>query len=130
MVSNIDDIHVVRDATRGGLGEVLCEIAEAARCRIEIEEKEIPVSEAVSSACELLGLDPLFVANEGVLVIILPGEEAESALRLIRSTRLGREARIIGRVTEGRAGEVVMRTWLGTPRNIYRASGEQLPRIC
>ncbi len=130
LVSNIDDIHVVRDATRGGLGEVLCEIAEAARCRIEIEEKEIPVSEAVSSACELLGLDPLFVANEGVLVIILPGEEAESALRLIRGTRLGREARIIGRVTEGRAGEVVMRTWLGTPRNIYRASGEQLPRIC
>lgn len=130
LVTNIDDVHVVRDATRGGLGEVLCEIAEAARCRIEIEEKEIPVNEAVASACELLGLDPLFVANEGVLVIILPGEKAEKALRLIQSSKLGKEARIIGRVTEGRAGEVVMHTWLGTPRNIYRLSGEQLPRIC
>ena len=130
LLSNIDDIHVIRDATRGGVGEVLCEIADAAHCRIEIDEKNIPVSEAVSSACDLLGLDPLFVANEGVMIIILPEKDAETALRLIRENPLGRHAQIIGRVTDGREGEVMMQTVLGTYRSIYRLSGEQLPRIC
>ena len=130
LLSNIDDIHVIRDATRGGVGEVLCEIADAAHCRIEIDEKNIPVSEAVSSACDLLGLDPLFVANEGVMVIILPEKDAETALRLIRENPLGRHAQIIGRVTDGKEGEVMMQTVLGTYRSIYRLSGEQLPRIC
>ena len=87
-----------------------------AHCRIEIDEKNIPVSEAVSSACDLLGLDPLFVANEGVMVIILPEKDAKTALRLIRENPFGRHAQIIGRVTDGKEGEVMMQTVLQCPR--------------
>jgi len=124
-------VHCMRDLTRGGLAAALNEIAEAAGVRMELEETAIPVAEEVKAACEILGLDPLYVANEGRLVLILPEEAVESALTVMRSQELGRGARRIGRVTGPEAGgRVVVRTPLGTRRVLDLLSGEQLPRIC
>lgn len=124
------DIHCLRDLTRGGLASALVEIAGAAELSITVRESEIPVGEDVAGACELLGLDPLYVANEGRLVAFVPAEQAEQALGVLRRDELGRGATIIGEVT-GKAPEpVVMETISGTRRPIDMLSGEQLPRIC
>lgn len=130
LLSGVPNIHMLRDATRGGIASTLNEIAETARVSIELDESKIPVSDAVLSACELLGLDPLYVANEGVLLVILPPEEAEDALRIIRNDPNGTKAEIIGEVVKGPPGEVFMNTILGSSRIVGRLSGEQLPRIC
>lgn len=130
LLSGVPNIHMLRDATRGGIASTLNEIAETAQVSIELDESKIPVSDAVLSACELLGLDPLYVANEGVLLVILPPEEAEDALRIIRNDPNGTKAEIIGEVVKGAAGEVYMNTLLGSSRIVGRLSGEQLPRIC
>lgn len=130
LLSGIPNIHMLRDATRGGVASTLNEIAETAQVSIAIDESKIPIEEPVLSACELLGLDPLYVANEGVLLVILPPEEAESALQIIKNDLNGSKAEIIGEVVKGTPGEVYLNTTLGSSRIIGRLSGEQLPRIC
>jgi hydrogenase expression/formation protein HypE len=123
-------VRCMRDPTRGGLSSALNEIAAQSGVGMELDERTIPVNEAVKGACELLGLDPLYVANEGKLVAIVAPEAAEKALVALRSHPLGREAQIIGRVTQSHAGLVVLRTVLGTTRIVDMLSGDQLPRIC
>ena len=123
-------IRCMRDPTRGGLSSALNEIAAQSRVGMELDESTIPVQEAVRGACELLGLDPLYVANEGKLVAIVEPEHAERILAAMHAHPLGKEARVIGRVTEGNQGMVMMRTSLGTTRIVDMLSGDQLPRIC
>jgi len=124
------EIHCLRDLTRGGLASALVEIAGAARLRIAIDEGSIPVREDVQGACEILGFDPLYVANEGRFICILPSSEVERALRIMRAHPLGAEARFIGQVTEDPSGLVTMRSRIGASRVVDMLSGEQLPRIC
>jgi hydrogenase expression/formation protein HypE len=125
-----DKIHVMRDPTRGGLASVLNEIAESAKVGISIAEKSIPVTEEVKSACELLGLDPLYVANEGRLVAFADPDEADRILNTMKSHPLGRDSVIIGEVTSDNPGTVIMKTEVGGTRVVDMLSGEQLPRIC
>ncbi len=122
-------VHVLRDPTRGGLATALNEIARQSGVEIEVEEESVPVRPAVAAACELLGLDPLYVANEGKMIVIAPAEVADAALLAMKSHPLGAEAARIGVVNEGR-GRVLLRTALGTHRILDRHVGEQLPRIC
>lgn len=124
------DIRCMRDPTRGGVSSTLNEIAAQSRVGIELEECAIPVREDVKGACEMLGLDPLYVANEGKLVAIVKPEAADDVLAAMRSHPLGREARVIGSVTQNDAGLVIMRTVLGTSRIVDMLAGDQLPRIC
>lgn len=125
-----DTIRCLRDPTRGGLATVLNELADRSNVGIEVDETAIPVREAVRGACELLGLDPLYVANEGKLVAIVAPEMADAALKVFHGHEHGREARIIGRVTAAHLGRVVLRTVLGARRVVDMLVGEQLPRIC
>lgn len=123
-------VRALRDATRGGLATVLNEIAAASAVSIEIEETETPLRPEVRGFCEILGLDPLYLANEGKLAAVVPPDQGRSALAAMRAHPLGREACVIGRVAEGPAGRVVMRTSLGGRRIVDMLVGEQLPRIC
>jgi hydrogenase expression/formation protein HypE len=123
-------IRCMRDPTRGGLSSALNEIAEQSKAGIQIEEAAIPIREEVRGACEMLGLDPLYVANEGKLIAIVDPEAAEAILRAMRRHPLGRESRLIGTVTERSPGTVMMRTALGTTRIVDMLAGDQLPRIC
>ncbi len=123
-------IRCMRDPTRGGLSSALNEIAEQSQAGILIEEAAIPLREEVRGACELLGLDPLYVANEGKLIAIVDPEAAESILHAMRRHPLGRESCLIGTVTERSPGTVMMRTALGTTRIVDMLAGDQLPRIC
>ena len=123
-------IHCLRDLTRGGLASALNEIAEGAERTIRIEEDRIPIQEEVRGACELLGLDPLYVANEGRFVAFVAPRDAERALSILRSDPLGANAALIGRVTEDADIPVVMKNKIGTERRIDLLSGDQLPRIC
>ena len=120
----------MRDATRGGVATVLNEIAEAAGCGIEIDETSVPIREPVKGFCEILGLDPLYLANEGRLVAITPWAQTEPALAAMRAHTLGDGACCIGRITDRRPGLVVMRTVLGGQRIVDMLVGDQLPRIC
>lgn len=124
------DVHCMRDPTRGGLASVLNEIATDAQVGVEAVESAIPVEEGVEGACEMLGLDPLYVACEGRMVVFVPGEQAVQALELMRSVKGGEGSVRIGTVTEGDRGTVFLRTSLGTKRILDLLSGEQLPRIC
>ena len=123
-------IHCLRDPTRGGLATTLNEIACQSAVGIDIREACIPVSEGVRAACELLGLDPLYVANEGKLVAFVPPEEERPVLEAMRGHRYGQEATVIGRAVSNHAGRVVMETALGAHRVLDMLSGAQLPRIC
>jgi hydrogenase expression/formation protein HypE len=124
------EIHCLRDLTRGGLSSGLIEIAEAAGVRAAIEEASIPVREQVEGACEILGLDPLYLANEGRFLAFVPEHEAARAIDILRRFAVSREAVCIGTVLDGPAGMVTMKTELGTDRIVDMLSGEQLPRIC
>jgi hydrogenase expression/formation protein HypE len=124
------EIHCLRDLTRGGLASALVEIAETAGVKIEIEEREIPVLEEVQGACELLGLDPLYVANEGRLAAFVAPRHAGRALEVMRGHALGKGATLIGQVQQDGLGQVVLRSRIGVGRLLDRLSGEQLPRIC
>ena len=124
------DIHVFRDPTRGGITSALTEIAQTARVGILLDEALIPISEEVKGACEILGLDPLYVANEGKLLAFVPPHEADRVLAVVRSHPLGKEAAIIGEVTSDHPGFVLMKTRIGGTRVVDMLSGEQLPRIC
>jgi hydrogenase expression/formation protein HypE len=120
----------IRDATRGGVATVLNEIAQAAQCGIELNETAVPLREAVKGFCEILGLDPLYLANEGRLVAVVPPDEAARALAAMREHPLGTGACRIGQIVERRPGQVVMHTVLGGQRIVDMLVGDQLPRIC
>jgi hydrogenase expression/formation protein HypE len=124
------DVRFVRDATRGGAATVLNEIAEASGVAIDIEEDSTPIRAEVKAFCEILGLDPLYLANEGKIVVVAPAAQADDALAAMRANALGREACRIGQVTDGEGGRVTMRTGLGGRRIVDMLVGEQLPRIC
>ena len=123
-------IRCMRDPTRGGLSSTLNEIAGQSRVGIMLDEGSIPVREEVRGACELMGLDPLYVANEGKLVAIVAPEAADAALAAMRRHPLGGDAHIIGTVTQDNPGLVGMRTLLGSTRIVDMLAGDQLPRIC
>ncbi|HEX7105072.1 MAG TPA: hydrogenase expression/formation protein HypE [Acidothermaceae bacterium] len=125
-----DEIHVLRDPTRGGVASTLNEIAQSSKVRIRLEESAIPVPPAVSAVCEMLGLDPLHVANEGCLLAVVTRDAADRVLAVMRTLREGHEARVIGEVIEGAGPRVVMRTRIGSTRIVDMLVGEQLPRIC
>jgi len=124
------NVHVLRDPTRGGLATTLNEIASASQVGIEMEECQVPVRESVRAACELLGLDPLYVANEGKLVAMVDRSVASRALGALRLHPLGADATLIGHVLEQHPGRVVLHTPLGARRVLSMLAGEQLPRIC
>jgi hydrogenase expression/formation protein HypE len=123
-------IHVMRDPTRGGMAASLNEIAQQSNVGILITEEAIPIKEGVRAACELLGLDPLYVANEGKLLAFVPPEYAQQVIEEMHQNRYGQEARIIGEVVSAHPGRVFMRTGIGGTRIIDMPVGEQLPRIC
>ena len=123
-------IHVLRDPTRGGLASTVNEIASQSRVGVELDEAAIPVAAQVHAACELLGLDPLNIANEGKLVVICAADAAEAALAALRAHPLGAAAACIGRITEDARCFVQLRTRLGGRRMVDWLSAEQLPRIC
>ena len=124
------DIHCMRDATRGGLGAILAEIAARSNYHITISEKDIPVKDTVRGACEILGFDPLFLANEGKMVVFCPQGDAEKVLQVMKANEYGSAAAIIGRVHESRQGRLVLHTLIGGERVIDLPTGELVPRIC
>ena len=123
-------VRVLRDPTRGGVATTLCEFAESAALGIELDEAAIPVRRDVSAACGLLGLDPLYCANEGKMLAVVAAEDAERALAAMRGVPEGKNAAIIGRVISERPGKVVLRTAMGGGRILQKLAGAQLPRIC
>jgi hydrogenase expression/formation protein HypE len=123
-------VHYMRDATRGGLATVLNEWAESADLGVTIEEAKIPVREEVRAACEFLGLDPLYAANEGKVVIAVAAEAADDALATLRANPLGAYAAAIGRITANHPGHVILETPYGARRIVQMLTGAQLPRIC
>jgi hydrogenase expression/formation protein HypE len=121
-------IRAMRDATRGGIATILCELASLHGAGMEIEEAKLPVSREVQGFCGILGLDPLYMGNEGKMVFIVDGKDAENALEIIKSAKYGENAAVIGRVAGGRG--VVMKTAIGGSRVVAPLAGEGLPRIC
>ena len=130
MLATSKEIHVLRDPTRGGVASVLNEIAESAQVGISIREEQIPVSEEVRGACEILGFDPLYVANEGKLIAFISSEAADNVLKAMRAHPFGKNAILIGEVVANHPGTVIMKTRIGGSRVVDMLSGEQLPRIC
>jgi len=125
-----DAIHLLTDPTRGGLATVLKEIAQTAKVGIDLAQSDIPIDQQVASACELLGLDPLYVANEGLFVAFAAEEKAEAIVHSLRNDDKGRNAAIIGSVVENHPRQVIMQSAIGGKRVISMLPGEQLPRIC
>ncbi|HZP04946.1 MAG TPA: hydrogenase expression/formation protein HypE [Terracidiphilus sp.] len=123
-------VRCMRDLTRGGLSSALNEIAAQAKVGVELNETAIPVREEVKGACEMLGFDPLYVANEGKLIAIVAPDSAENVLSAMRRNRFGQQSSIIGTITAAHVGLVTMKTLLGTTRVVDMLSGDQLPRIC
>jgi hydrogenase expression/formation protein HypE len=125
-----DSIHSMRDPTRGGLASTLNEISMQSKVGLNIIEDKIPVLDSVRSACDILGFDPLYVANEGKLAAVVAPEKAEEILNIMKLNQFGKESAIIGEITAEHPGRVVMKTRLGTSRIVDMLSGELLPRIC
>lgn len=123
-------LRCMRDPTRGGLSAALHELAAASHVGVKLYEEKVPLRPEVRGVCEMLGLDPLYMANEGKLVAVVPAEEAEAALQALRGHALGREAAIVGEVRAEHPGLVTLRTRLGGERLVTQIAGEQLPRIC
>lgn len=124
------NIHCMRDITRGGLGAILCEIASQSACRIVIEEKDIPVRENVRGLCEILGIDPLFLANEGKMVVFCPPDDAPKVIGIMTEQEYGLDATMIGMVQEKGKGRLVLNTVIGGARELDLPTGELVPRIC
>ncbi len=124
------EVHVLRDPTRGGLGTTLNEIAGQSDVGIRLYEDKLPVRGAVQGTCELLGFDPLYIANEGKLIAIVPEKDADKVLEVIRADEFGKEAVLVGEVTDQDKGRVVLETLIGGTRIVDMLAGEQLPRIC
>jgi hydrogenase expression/formation protein HypE len=125
-----DKVHAMRDATRGGLGAVLNEMTESAGFQFNIHEDKIPLNPVVEGACELLGLDPIYVANEGKVVVFADPDAVDDILGIMNQFPEGKNAAVIGEVTENRRALVTMTTRIGGQRIIDMPVGEQLPRIC
>lgn len=130
MYQATDNIHVIRDATRGGVGTVLYEIAGQSGVGISLEAENIPVAEEVKGVCGMLGLEPLYLACEGRIVIFAPEREAEKIVSALRECPYSKNAAVIGRVTAENAGKVIMKTEIGAETLLPQPSGELLPRIC
>lgn len=130
MVEAVPEIHCLRDPTRGGLASTLNELARQSGVGMVLQEQAIPIREEVAAACELLGLDPLYLANEGKLIAICPGDRAEQLLETMRMNSLGGQSAIIGQVVEDPYGLVQMETRFGGSRVVDWLAGDQLPRIC
>ncbi|MCK4900409.1 MAG: hydrogenase expression/formation protein HypE, partial [Anaerolineales bacterium] len=130
MLAVSDQIHVLRDPTRGGLATSLNEIARQSNVGILIKEEKIPVRPTVLAACEMLGFDPLYVANEGKLIAIIAAEDAGKVLTAMKNSQYGKEAVIIGEITESPQRRLLMKTTLGSTRIVDVLTGEMLPRIC
>ena len=125
-----EDIHLMRDPTRGGLGTVLAEIAKTTRWGIDLKQRQLPVDEQVAGACELLGLDPLYVANEGLFMAVVKADIAEEVVGLLNQRTEGQGAAIVGEVVDAHRGQVVLESAIGGKRVVNMLPGEQLPRIC
>ena len=130
MLSASPNISVLRDPTRGGLGTTLKEIAQSSEVGIMIYQNKIPVKPEVESVCELLGFDPLYIANEGKLLAVVPGDDADKILAAMKEDLYGKEAVVIGEVVSENSGMVLMKTKIGGVRIVDMLSGEQFPRIC
>jgi len=130
MLAETNQIHCLRDATRGGLAAVLNELAISSQIGLEFDEKSVPIQPEVSAACEMLGLDPFYIANEGKLVVVLPENQADKVLTVMRAHPYGKNAAIIGKVVETHPGLVTARTSIGGMRVVDLPAGELLPRIC
>ena len=130
MLSASPNVHVLRDPTRGGVGTALNEIAEKSQVGIKIVEEQIPLKKEVAAACELLGFDPLYLANEGKLLAFVAARDTEATLAAIRSNPFGKDAAVIGEVVGDHSGQVVLETRIGGSRIVDMLAGEQLPRIC
>lgn len=130
MTDGTNGIRFMRDATRGGLATVLCELASRKNLGIQMDELLIPIREKVKGTCEIFGFDPLYMANEGRVVVVVAAEEADELVRIMRSDPLGKESVIIGEVVTDHPGQVVLQTEVGGRRIIDMLAGEQLPRIC
>ncbi|MFC1726360.1 hydrogenase expression/formation protein HypE [candidate division KSB1 bacterium] len=124
------EIHTMKDPTRGGIATSLKEIAEKSNKGIEIFENKIPVREEVKGLCEILGFDPIYIANEGKLILFTPEKDSEKALNIMKKSKYGKNSEIIGSVINDHAGKVILRTTIGGSRIVDMLSGEQLPRIC
>jgi hydrogenase expression/formation protein HypE len=130
LLDAVPGVHCLRDPTRGGLAAAVCDIAEASGCAVRLRESDVPVRPEVRGACDLLGLEPLNVANEGKAVVVCPAADAGRALEILRSHPAGRHARAIGEVTAGPEGMAILHTAAGGERIVVVPSGEDLPRIC
>lgn len=130
IVSASTQVKMMRDPTRGGVASTLNEIAQSCGNGILLDEAALPVKEEVKAACNILGLDPLYIANEGKMMVIVPEEEAAKVVEVMQGDPLGENSRIIGQVTEAYSGKVVLKTAVGGLRILDLLSGEQLPRIC
>jgi hydrogenase expression/formation protein HypE len=130
MLQASKDIRVLRDPTRGGLASTLNEIAQRSNVAIVLDEESLPLQPEVEGLCEILGLDPLYVANEGKLIAIVPAEDADAILAAMQAHPLGQAAAIIGEVQAEPAATVYLRTCVGGTRVVDLPAGEQLPRIC
>lgn len=125
-----EQIRFMRDATRGGLATVLCELAGEKNLGIAVDEEKIPVKEVVSGACEVFGFDPLYLANEGKVVMVVDGAVADAVVEELRKHPLGREATVIGEIVDDHPGKVLLQTTIGGRRILDMLAGEMLPRIC
>ena len=130
MLSASRNIHVLRDPTRGGLGTALNEIAMSSKVGIRIYEEKLPVKDEVAGICELLGFDPLYIANEGKLIAFVEQDDAEDVLSAMKKDKYGKDASVIGEVVSDSPGKVFMQTRIGGSRIVDMLTGEQLPRIC
>lgn len=130
LVESVPEVHVLRDPTRGGLATTLVEIANQSQVTIKLNEEDILIDKDVRSACDLLGLDPLYMANEGKVILILPEEYSEKALETLQKHPYGKQARMIGKIESRSEGKLFLKTPLGTTRHLDMLAGEMLPRIC
>lgn len=130
VLDQVPEVHVMRDPTRGGVATTLNEIAGQSAVGIKIVEKNLPISTSVKAVCEILGLDPMYIANEGKVLIIVDPAQADKTLRILRKNNYGKEACVIGEVVEEPKGKVYLETMIGGLRMIDMLAGEQLPRIC
>jgi len=130
ILSVTDKVKFMRDATRGGLATVLCEVAENTGFTVELEQDSIPIKDSVNGICEIFGFDPIYVANEGKVVIIVDSDDADKVLNVMKNHHLGKKSAIIGKITNDYKNKVVVNTEIGGKRIVDMLSGEQLPRIC
>lgn len=130
VIENVDGVRIMRDPTRGGLATTLVEIAEDFSVTMEIEEELLPIRNEVKGVCEILGYDPLYLANEGKVIFIVQKEDEGKVMELLKQHELGKDAKVIGRITSKEKGRLLLRTGLGSTRRLNRLAGMMLPRIC